>query len=122
MSKFRTTFVITAAALFWFAISADQSTDAQVTVQFGTPGYHGNQPVYQGNSFASPSHYYQPNYRYLQPYSPYQRTFSVSPQQFGTGNRGYSSQFRYGSAYQSFRPSYTNRAIYGNRLFNRVRR
>ncbi len=122
MSKFRITFVITAAALFWFALSADQSADAQVTVQFGTPGYYGNQPAYRGNSFTSPLHYYQPNYGYAQPYSPSLRTFSVSPQRFSTGYRGYSSQLRYGNVYQSYRPSYTNRAIYGNRFFNRVRR
>ena len=122
MSKSRITLVITAAALFWFALSADQSADAQVTIQFGRPGYYGNQPVYRGNNVTLQRRYYQPNYGYVQPYSPYLRTFSVSPQRFSSGYRGYSSQLRYGNVYESYRPSYTNRAIDGNRFFNRVRR
>lgn len=88
MSKFRSTFVITAGALLWFALSTNQSADAQVTVQFGTPGYHVSQHVYWSNSFTSPRYSYQPNYGYFQPYSPYQireRLPELSPELHQSG-------------------------------------
>lgn len=71
MSKSRAKFVVTVTALFWFALSAVYSTDAQVTVQFRTQGYYGNQPVYRGNNVTSPRYYCQPNYGDAPPYSSY---------------------------------------------------
>ncbi len=37
MFKMKTTFATAAAAMFWFCTTVDQSADAQVSVQFGTP-------------------------------------------------------------------------------------
>jgi len=115
MSRIRTTLVFAAAAMMWFGTTSDQSADAQVSVQFGTSRYYGNQPVYRSYNYGSQYRYTQPSYRYSQLRN---QTYSVAPQRYSSGYRGFPSAPVYGNSYQSFRPNYSSQPYYGQSYSN----
>jgi hypothetical protein len=115
---------IVAGGLFAICQTANQTADAQVRIQYGTPSYYyGNQPVYRSNTIDSRRIYRQPSYQSSQQYyRSYPPTFPTSPQRYSSGYRGYGSRSTYGSpygnTYQSYRPSYSDQRYYGNGINN----